>query len=289
MFEDLLPRGGLSLDRLHSFCLVAEKGGIAKAVGNDLSRQALISRQIRELEEYFGIELTRRRGRGIEITEAGMDLARIARTTFEGLGDLRAKASGEPIDLRMASGNSVLEWFLIPEMKRIGNAAGGVRIELFDLRTDETVRGLIEHTVDIGIVRESAVVPPLKFRLSREVGYQLFIPKREARKWRDVSSVPLAMALGGEFCKRATTLAEKAGVHLNIRWRCTSFTQAARLVEEGLCAAILPEIAATRLQGCAVTLDLPWLTAYRRRIGYAWHQRLVEARPSVARLLALLT
>ena len=97
MFEEMLSRKGLSLDRLHNFCLVAEKGGIAKAVGNDLSRQALISRQISELEAFFGIELTRRRGKSIEITQAGMDLARIARTAFEGLGDLRAKGAGEPV------------------------------------------------------------------------------------------------------------------------------------------------------------------------------------------------
>ena len=78
----------------------------------------------------------------------------------------------------------MLEWFLIPQMKRIGEASGDIRVELFDLRTSETVKGLIEHTLDIGIVRESAIVAPLKFRFVREVGYKLFVPKKEARKWR---------------------------------------------------------------------------------------------------------
>ena len=97
------------------------------------------------------------------------------------------------------------------------------------------------------------------------------------------------MALGGEFCERAANLAAQAGVPLDVRWRCTSFTQAARLVEEGLCAAILPEIASTRLGQCASPRELPWLNSYRRRIGYAWHQRLIEARPAVVRLLEQLS
>ena len=37
MDRQLLALQGISLDRLQNFCLVAEKGGIAKAVGDDLS------------------------------------------------------------------------------------------------------------------------------------------------------------------------------------------------------------------------------------------------------------
>ena len=285
MFEKLLSRGGLSLDRLHSFCLVAEKGGIAKAFGNDLSKQALASRQIRELEGFFEIELTRRKGKGIEITEAGMALARMARTTFEGFADLQAKAAHVPINVRFAGGNSIFEWFLIPKLQKIQSALKVVRVELLDRRTHETIDGLIEHTVDIGMVRESAVAPPLKFHLAREIGYRLFVPKRDARNKVDLDSMPIAMALGGEFCEQVAALATRVGVDLNVRWRCASFTQAARLVEKGVCAALLPEIAADALGASAVAKEIPWLVGYRRRIGFAWHQRLLEARPAVGPVL----
>ena len=79
MFNELLSEGGLSLDRLKNFCAIAEAGGIARIAGGDPAKQSLYSRQVRELEEFFGVELTRRRGKGIEITEQGMDLARQVR------------------------------------------------------------------------------------------------------------------------------------------------------------------------------------------------------------------
>ena len=71
MSDDLLQHSGLSLDRLQSFCCVAEAGGVTKAAKGDPARQSLFSRQIKELEEFFGVELMRRSGRGVALTEAG--------------------------------------------------------------------------------------------------------------------------------------------------------------------------------------------------------------------------
>ena len=87
MFADLLSRGGLSLDRLQSFCAVAAEGGITKAAQGDPVRQSLFSRQIKELEEFFGVELVRRKGRGIALTEAGEQLHALARERLLRLSD----------------------------------------------------------------------------------------------------------------------------------------------------------------------------------------------------------
>ena len=284
MLFDLSVKG-ISLDRLLNFCLVAEKGGIARAVGDDLSRQALVSRQIRELEEFFCVELTRRRGKGMELTNAGLELARLVRVSFDGLGDFKARAAQEPVDLRFAAGNSVVEWFLIPRIRELGNALGEVRVQLFDMRTAETIRALTEHAVDIGVVRDSAVAAPLKFRAAGDFGYRLFVPKNLARRAQDVLTLPIAMSLGGEFYEQTMKLARKAGTDLNVSWRCSSFTQAARLVEHGICPAILPEFATDYLGDSALPVELPWLKSYRRKIGFVWHQRLSDTRPALARVL----
>ena len=55
MFRDLFQTTGLTLERLHSFLMVAEAGGVTKAAGGDPNRQSLFSRQIKELEEFFGV------------------------------------------------------------------------------------------------------------------------------------------------------------------------------------------------------------------------------------------
>lgn len=63
MFENLFSIGGLSIERLKSFIDVAERGSIARVADGDPSRQSLISRQIGELESFFGVELTKRKGK----------------------------------------------------------------------------------------------------------------------------------------------------------------------------------------------------------------------------------
>jgi LysR family transcriptional regulator, nitrogen assimilation regulatory protein len=83
MFNELLSEGGLSLDRLKNFCAMAEAGGIAKVAGGDPAKQSLYSRQLRELEQFFGAELTRRKGKGIEFTEQGLELARQVRAHLQ--------------------------------------------------------------------------------------------------------------------------------------------------------------------------------------------------------------
>lgn len=68
MFEHLFSKGGLSLDRLRSFMQMAQAGSIAKAAPGDTNRQSQISRQIRELEQFFGTELTRRKGKTLSLS-----------------------------------------------------------------------------------------------------------------------------------------------------------------------------------------------------------------------------
>ena len=75
----ILAKTGFLLDRLAGFCAVAGAGSIVGAARGDAVRQSLLSRQIRELEEFFGTELVRRQGRGLVLTAAGVELAALGR------------------------------------------------------------------------------------------------------------------------------------------------------------------------------------------------------------------
>lgn len=284
MFENFLSVGGLSLDRLKNFVEVAEKGAIARVADGDPSRQSLISRQISELEAFFGTELTRRKGKGLELTEAGRELARQARLQFQGLADFKTVCSGKPVEFRIAAGNSVLEWLVAPDMTRIAGAVPGSTFALLDWRTGDVVRGLLDHTVDFGIIRKSALVKPLKFVPLGRISYRLFVPKASMpRSGKRPTTLPLAISIGGEFLQAV----EKAhsGQLPHVVYRCTSFTQAAQLVRSGVCAAILPHMATASLAGHAVAKNLPWMKTIQRDLGLAWHRRLVDVRPGANKIL----
>ena len=54
-FARLFTVSGLSLDRLRTFLRVAEAGNLAKAAKGDATQQSQFSRQIKELEAFFGV------------------------------------------------------------------------------------------------------------------------------------------------------------------------------------------------------------------------------------------
>lgn len=279
MFENLLSENGLSLERLNNFCEVAEKGGIARAYEGQTSRQALVSRQIRELGEFFGVELIRRHGRSIELTESGKELARQIRLQFQGLQDFKTRCRALPIEFRIATGNSVLEWLLIPCMPEVLKAAGTSSFTLYDWRSKEIVQGLLDHTIDFGIVRKTAVVKPLKFRAIGKFGYSLFVPPRLRKSPNYISDLPIAVAIGSEFLREFTDAARTADSSPKIGFRCTSFTQSAQLARIGAAAAVLPDIARPYVEKDAQRVSVPWLKGYTRDLGIAWSERLVNTRP----------
>ena len=189
MFNELLSEGGLSLDRLKNFCAMAEAGGIARVAGGDPAKQSLYSRQLRELEQFFGAELTRRKGKGIEFTEQGLELARQVRAHLQSLTDFKKACAGQPVEFRIASGNSIVEWLVVPNISKITAGAPSARFSFQNMRTAEVVKGLKEHSIDFGILRKSAVVAPLKFHSIGQIGYALFAPAAWAKEKEDATTL----------------------------------------------------------------------------------------------------
>jgi len=286
MFEKLLSRRGLSFERLKNFAAVAEAGSIARVADGDPATQSLISRQIRELEEFFGAELTRRKGKGLEVTPAGLELARQIRFQLQSLEDFKLNCVNEAPEYRFAAGNSVLEWMLIPALPKIDAAVPGLNLSLHDVRSRDIVNGLLDHRFDFGFVRKSAVVEPLEYWPLGEIRYALYEPAAWGKKRPLVQK--LAVTEGVEFLKELGRAAAEKKKILTPSHLCTNFTQAAQLVRSGVAAAILPVMAESALRECASRIELPWLSKYRREIGIAWHERLLETRPKAKGLLEAL-
>jgi DNA-binding transcriptional LysR family regulator len=291
-YESLFDRGGLSLDRLRNFVLIAELGGVSRAAQGDPGRMSLFSRQIKELEGFFGSPLTRRQGRSIQLTEAGQQLARLARAYLNGLEDFQQTCRNLPQTLSIASGNSVLEWLVLPHIAGLRQALPNTRFEFQSGRTQDLVQRLTDMSVDVVLVREDAVVRPLKCKRVAMLTYALFLPKPMAAGLRPenlksaMTNLPLATSVGGQFRDQLVAAADQAGWPLRIELSCSSFTQAARVVKSGGCGAVLPNLAAAEFAPeKVVSWPLPFLKSYARPICLAWNPRLVEVRPVVTQAI----
>jgi len=289
MFDSLLSENGLSLDRLKNFCLVAEAGGIARVSAGDPAKQSLYSRQIRDLEEFFQVELTRRKGKGIELTQAGQELARQARAQFLALSEFKDSCRQQPLEVRIGAGNSLIEWWLTPQIKKFQKAVPSASWQFQNMRTAGAVKALTDLTLDFALIRKNAVPASLKCHSLGSIDYLLFAPvtfkSRPNSPERILAEYPVALAMGGELSEQFKQACAKAEIKTCIRFTCTSLTQAAGLVEAGVACSVLPGIATSSFDPKKVTAHkLPMMHGYRREIALAWNPRMLSTRP---RLLPL--
>lgn len=282
--DALLSKGGLSLERLATLCRVAEAGGLSKAAAGDISRLSLYSRQLKDLEAFFGVVLTRKVGRTVVLTDTARKLAGRVRGQFKELAAFRESEGVVAFTLTIGASHSLLEWWLWPRMGALTKALpDGSHIKTNAMRSADLVRAVEEHEVDIALVRADAVGRGLRSRPLLSMSYALFVPNAlipQKAAGKDIfAHLPLAMATGGQFRAIMEAAAAREGVNLNIRLECPSFTLAARAVTSGFYAGVLPEMAAVAFQGLPVTqLKLPLAGIPPRPIVLAWHPRVPEGR-----------
>ncbi len=294
-FENLFSSQGLSLDRLKNFLAFADAKTIVRAAAGDLVRQSLISRQIRELSEFFGVDLVKRSGRGLLLTEAGSQLARLVREQFSALSEFALHARTQPSKLRVVALNSVAIWMLLPRLTEIRKRLVNHELILQHESTSEIIQGVLEGRHDLGFVRDKPLPPALGRKSLANAGYALFVPAALWKRNRSLLDggwlqLPLALPIGGVLRAAVDQLAQKHGISLKPALTCDSYVQAAAAVESGACAALLPLIAQPAMHTHGVQmLPVPELSLRGQRLYLIWSKRAVSTRSSVAEALAVLT
>lgn len=288
MFDSLFARGGLSLDRLRSFLAVSEAGSIAKAAVGDLSRQALMSRQIRELEEFFGAELTVRQGKTLAISSAGVRLANLIRGQFQDLCDFQLEQENQAKAFCIGAGASILEWVMIPAAAKIRRALRDATLRFSSLRSRELIDGIRDGRLDFAIVREDAIpnglprLPILRVQFFICVSRSLFgsKPRSALENPEILKSLPFAANAGGgqldQTFRRAMT--EFCGT-FRPAYECDSLLQVRELIVKGVCAGLLPTIGAQSLGAHEVTMrEFGPLKDYGRHLALHWNERQMRRR-----------
>jgi DNA-binding transcriptional LysR family regulator len=288
MFNDLFAKGGLSLDRLRSFCAVAEAGGVTRAAGGDPTRQSQFSRQIKELETFFGTELTRRQGKSIVLSSAGLRLAKIARESFAALNDFQRVCKNEPLEFAIGAGDALLQWLLFPHIAKLYDLIPGAAFNILSLRTLDIAEHVNDLRLDFGLIRKDALSPLHRFEPLGKLTYSLFVPvclldSKNATNWKDiVSKIPLATIAGeGMFRASLEKEAMKGKLPFKFSLLCSSFPQAAKALQSERYAAILPTIASTELDKRRfAVVPAPFLKSRAREICLIWNPRTENLRPT---------
>ncbi len=300
MFANLFAERGLSLDRLKTLIEVGSAGSIAAAARGDSARQSLYSRQIKELEEFFGVELTCRRGKVLTLTEAGRELVRLAGESMRRLDDFKRRSRNLPYRFTIGAGDSLLAWIAAPVLADMQAHGDPLMFALQNLRNNQIPPKLRDMDIDFGLVRTSALSGEgLASKVIRTVEYALYVPVSLA--WnitgdseedfpRLLDSVPLTTLVGGTgFYETLQRCCSAHGLELNIQCAAQSFPFAARMLKSGTYMAILPCMAETELGQGYLKVTHPVLDELKRTISLAWNPRLLRMRPDAQKIIDVFT
>ncbi|MDB4995531.1 MAG: transcriptional regulator, LysR family [Myxococcaceae bacterium] len=289
MFGSLFARSGLSLDRLRALADVAEAGGIARAVGKDPGKQSLVSRQLKELEEFFEVELTRRVGKALGLTPAGERLAALAREHLLALTDFTDTSRELAPTFHLGAGDSLLHWRVLPRLGAIRALLPRATLRLATSGPAAIASSLRELTLDFGVIRGDAARDLASESLGR-IEYALYVPRRlvtaGTRKggrrtalWV-LGNVPLAVPDGDDlFTSWFDATLSAHGIAARVELECVTFPQACGAVASGHYAAILPTLARSELGKKTVAeVRSPLFAELATEVHLAWNPRLLRLR-----------
>jgi DNA-binding transcriptional LysR family regulator len=294
MLSRVLLENGVSLDRLASFHEVAERGSISAAAKGSASRQSLISRQIGELEAALGVALLQRESRPHRLTKEGEDLARLCREFFSGMSECLDRWQDRESIVSLASGESLLQWIILPLVRtRTAFKKQNLRLALRNMRTQESIRAVIEGKVDLALVRRDAVPKGLDHDGEFVFEYRLIVPTELAGKVGSkpgiemLGTLPLAVLEGdGQLTNALRGEAESAGVSLDIRMECSSYPQIAEAIAAMHWAGFLPQFAPA-IKG-TTRVGLPELKHLSRVLTLAWSPKRLKSRPAIGKVVRAL-
>lgn len=286
---------GLSIERLTTFCKVVDAGGISNAAPGNSNQQSQFSRQLKELEEFFGTELLRRRRGRFELTPAGRELFQIVQSHFTAIEDLAKRCSNQNIELAIGAGESLLNGLLIPNFAAFRLRHPTITPVLQNLRTEEITQRLIDGRLDIGLLRQDAVRAPLKSARLGSIQYGL-VPPANVQKltgdkaaWAILAQHPIALLADSEISAAIEAEAEKKNVTLTVCLRSSSYSQLAEAIRQIGCAAVLPTFATSMLEPKTKIAPFTVLKAFTRTTAIAWNPRSSALRPAFPSLIESLT
>ncbi|MDP7704659.1 LysR family transcriptional regulator [Mycobacterium sp. TY815] len=153
---------------LRYFVTVAEERHFGRAAVRLHIAQPPLSQQIQKLERQLDTELIDRSRRPIELTESGkalFDEARLALTHAErAFAAARRAAIGELGQLRIGALQAAVDGVLPHVMRAHRLQFPDVKLELSELSSAEQVGQLIEHRIDVGLLRGPVDDPSLTIR-----------------------------------------------------------------------------------------------------------------------------
>lgn len=247
----------MNLRALMYFDEVVRTNSMRAAAENLNVAATAVSRQIENLEEYFGAQLVERSNRGIKLTVAGRLLADRAGRTLRELAhvhqlidDLQGLKSGKVV--LYASGATVAN-VIAPVLAQFSLRYPKLRFEVAVSSAREAIEALGSGVADIAVTLFAPNISGVKLRLRSEIVYDVIVnPADPAAKTRaitlgELARMPLALPDRGFAARQAVEEVFARGkVNLDPVFVTSSLDMLKELVLRGAAVTLLPALSVHR-------------------------------------------
>ncbi|MBB3946231.1 DNA-binding transcriptional LysR family regulator [Rhizobium skierniewicense] len=256
-----------------------------------------VSRQIENLEDYFGAPLVERSSRGVTLTAAGELLAARAGKTLRELwhvhqliDDLKGLERGRATIY--ANGATVAS-LLAPALSQFAQAYPKLRFEVHITSARQAIDALVSSQADIALTLFAPKTTEVKILAKREICYDVILPAdhplaaKTSIALKDLASVPLALPDKTFAARQAfDALFEQAGITLDPVFTVSSLELLKELVLDRAAVTLLPALTVARDikagQMVAVPISGPKGVRTHMELGVAPHRELSFAAATLA-------
>ncbi|OQW60577.1 MAG: LysR family transcriptional regulator [Proteobacteria bacterium SG_bin9] len=248
------------------------------------------SERIKRLETALGAPLVERRRRGVVLTAAGESLLGHARVVLHQVdamrGDIAAFARGMKAHVRLLANTSSAMEYLPAALAPFLVAHPDFSVDIDEMESVDVLRTIASGAADIGVASDAALPPGLDSVTFCEDRLVLIVPSRDELAGRkqvsftEVAGRKFVGLASGALQNHIGAQAARLGIRPQLRVRVKGFDAVCRMVENGVGAAIVPEIAARRnaqaMKIRIVRMSDAWT---HRRLAVCVRDRKTLARP----------
>jgi DNA-binding transcriptional LysR family regulator len=238
---------------LRYFSVIARHGSIREAAEELHIAQSALSRQVRKLEEEFGVPLFQRHARGVELTSAGEILLSFAQTSLRQVEKVRSEVDALK-GLRRGTVNVFAIESLVPHLlpqviAQFSRRYPGINFEITIAGSHRVSAAIREGRGDIGLTfdappdPELALVFKVRAPLAATMSAQHPLAERPRVSLAECAAYPLIVPTPNTGSRIVIDMACSAsGVHLQPNLQSNSVPLFIRYLQYNNSIAFLPRI-----------------------------------------------
>ena len=287
----------LNIENLKMFCLVVDEGSISQAARLSFVSQPAVTRQINQLENFYGTLLFDRTGGKLKITEAGKILYPYAKTIVNDFNRSKEAVQQETgkynANLQVGATFTIGEYLLPSLLGRFKKQKPDIKVTLTIKNTPSILEDLTNDVIDLALVE--GIVENNDLTVEKFADDELILVCAPDHKWEkkiDLEELVNERMIWRESISGTRLIVENMLKEYGVLEKIDSYmeigsTQAIKsAVEAGLGVSILPRLTVSReleqgtlrevsMDGVNLTRNL-WMVRKPQRFSKAWISDFLE-------------